>query len=306
MKTLLKELYNLEVNSFIKLSDKAYKIKTSENDYILKYIDNINLDMIIERLNILNIHSFLFPIINNKGEYISFDNDISFLLFPFLHEEKVSLNDLKVKFFLTELATLHNKTYYPLKVNETFFKDTYEFIGERIDECENKIKSYIEKIEKADYKSPSEWLFLLNYPLYIDSIDKSNTCLEKFKEISYKKNSVRMAFTYTTFDYKHIFLKEGKIIGIENIELASPVYDIFFTLSTTKNITIDIKNYYLKYFNTFILEDYEKEWLSALLYMPRLEINSDECLNMINISKSLEQIKSSYEIIETFKNSNKE
>ena len=44
MKQLLSSLYNIEVTSFIKLSDKAYKIKTQENEYILKYIDKKNLD----------------------------------------------------------------------------------------------------------------------------------------------------------------------------------------------------------------------------------------------------------------------
>ena len=71
MKVLLKNLYNITPISFIKLSDKCYRIKTTEKDYVLKYIDNANIDIIIEKLNILNIDSFLFPIINNQGEYIS-------------------------------------------------------------------------------------------------------------------------------------------------------------------------------------------------------------------------------------------
>jgi len=301
MKDLLTSLYGIEATSFIKLSDKAYKVKTKENEYILKYIDNRNLDSVIEKLKVLNINSFLFPLFNNHNDYISLYNDMSFVIFPSLNQEKVSLNDLKVNFFLNELASLHNKTFYPLNVNEPFFKDTYEYIGKRIDDIEEKITSYIDKIEKKDYKSPSEWLFILNYPLYIDSINNANKSLERFKEFSYSKNSVRMAFTYKSFDYNHIFLKEQKIIGIENIELSSPIYDIFYTLSTIDNSQIDIKKYYLRYFNSFILEDYEKEWLYSLLYIPIINISEVESINMKNISSSLEYIKSSYEIIETLK-----
>lgn len=301
MKQLLSSLYNIEVTSFIKLSDKAYKIKTQENEYILKYIDKKNLDNIIEKLNVLNINSFLFPILNNNNEYISLYNDISFSIFPSLTQEKVSLNDLKVNFFLNTLSSLHNKTFYYLKVNETFFKDTYEYIGNRIDEAEDKITTYINTLEKKDYKSPSEWLFILNYPLYIESINNANKALEKFKELSYTKNSIRMSFTYKAFDYNHIFLKEQKIIGIENIELSPPIYDIFYTLSTINNTPIDIKNYYTKYFNSFILEDYEKEWLYSLLSIPIINISESESENIKNISASLEYIKSSYEIIGTIK-----
>ena len=32
----------------------------------------------------------------------------------------------------------------------------------------------MKKIEVIDYKSPSEWLFLLNYPMYMDAISKAN------------------------------------------------------------------------------------------------------------------------------------
>ena len=52
MKSLLKEQYNINALSFIKLSDKAYKVKTDDEDYILKYIDNSNLEMIIEKIRI--------------------------------------------------------------------------------------------------------------------------------------------------------------------------------------------------------------------------------------------------------------
>ena len=135
-------------------------------------------------------------------------------------------------------------------------------------------------------------------------IDKANSSLEKFKELSYKKSNVRMSFSYTCFDYNHVFLKAKKIIGVENIEVASPIYDIFHTISKTNNSNIDVKSYYLKYFNSFILEDYEKEWLYSLLYIPKLDIDVNEISNISNICNSLDNLKSSYEIIETLKNIN--
>lgn len=302
MKELIKELYNINTISFIKLSDKCYRIKSNENDYVLKYVDNINIDAIIEKLSILNIDSFLFPIMNIYGEYLSRYNENKFLIYEWLKEEKVILKDLKLKFYLEELSNLHNKTFYTIKVNENFFKDTYEYIGKKIDEVELKIENYMSIIEKNDYKSPSKWLFLLNYPLYMDAINKANKSLEKFKEMSYSKNTIRMAFTYKNFDYHHIFLKEQKIIGIDSMELSPPVYDIFYSLATLDDISVDMKNYYKKYFKSFILDDYEKEWLYALLYIPKIEINNDEVVNIINISSSLNYIRNSNEMIEMIKN----
>jgi len=302
MKELLNTLYNIKPISFIKLSDKAYRIKSENNDYVLKYIDNNNIDMIIEKLTVLKIDSFLFPLINIQGEYVSQYNNNYFIVYEWLKEEKVVLKDLKIKFFLDQLASLHNKTFYTLKVNENFFKDTYEYIGNKIDEVELKLENYMNTIEREDYKSPSQWLFLLNYPLYLESINKANKALEKFKEMSYSKNTIRMAFTYKNFNYQHIFLKEQKIIGIECMELSPPIYDIFYSLSTLDDISVDMKNYYEKYFKTFVLDDYEKEWLYSLLYIPKIEITNNEVTNIINISSSLSYLRNSNEMVDMIKN----
>lgn len=301
MKILLKTLYDIDAISFIKLSDKCYKIKAPENDYVLKYVDKINIDALIEKLSILHIDSFLFPIANKEGEYLSSYNGTHFLIYASLKEDKVILKDLKIKFYLEELANLHNKTFYTMKVNENFFSDTYEYIGKKIDEIELKIENYMDTIEHTDYKSPSKWLFLLNYPLYIDSINKANQALEKFKEMSYSKNSIRMSFTYKNFDYKHIFLKERKIIGMESMELSPPIYDIFYSLSTLDDISVDMKSYYDKYFKTFILDDYEKEWLFSLLYIPKIDISDNEVMNIVNISSSLNYIRNIADIITVIK-----
>lgn len=302
MKDLLKKFYNIDTVSFIKLSDKAYRVKTTNNDYILKYIDNTNIDIVIEKLKILKIDCFLFPIMNIYNEYVSTFNNANFVIYEYLKEEKVVLKDLKIKFFLDQLSLLHNKTFYTLKVNENFFKDTYEYIGNKIDEVELKIENYMNLIEKNDYKSPSKWLFLLNYPLYIDAINKANQSLEKFKELSYSKNTIRMSFTYKNFNYQHIFLKEQKIIGLDNMELSPPVYDIFYSLLTLDDISVDVKNYYQRYFKSFILDDYEKEWLYALLYIPKIDISSNEITNIVNISTSLNYLRNSNDIVDMLKN----
>mgnify|MGYP003303955750 CR=1 FL=1 len=58
------------------------------------------------------------------------------------------------------------------------------FVRKVIDDVELKIETYMNQVQKNDYKSPSKWLFILNYPLYVDSISKANQALEKFKATS--------------------------------------------------------------------------------------------------------------------------
>ena len=70
MKETILSLYNIEVLTFIKISDKVYKIKSNDKDYALKYIEQTNLDNLIEKLiEIPNtqVHLIAHVIENNNG-----------------------------------------------------------------------------------------------------------------------------------------------------------------------------------------------------------------------------------------------
>lgn len=300
MKKSIKELYNIEVLTFIKISDKVYRVKTSDKDYALKYIDKVHLDSIIEKLKIIKIDSFVYPIKNIYNQYVSSIEDIHFMLSPWVEEDVISVQDLKLKFYLENIANLHNKSFYTAKVNGKFFDETYDFIANKIDKMESYLEKYMSEIERIDYKSPSQWLFILNYPVYDDCIRKANKYLDRYKEKCKNKTSVRLAFTYNDFDYKHISLKEEKILGIENIEVTSPIYDIYYTFISLNEISVDTKMYYEEYFKKFILEDYEKDWLLSLLYIPRIEnLSNNEVNNIKEVISSLNYIKNSEDIAQT-------
>ena len=303
MKEIIKELYGIDIKTFIKISDNVYKIKTNDMDYSLKYIEQNNLDNIIDKLILLKIDFFVYPLKNIKNNYVSNFEGVNFIVLPWIEDEGLQVNDLKLNFFLSSIAELHNKSFYTLKANSIFFDQTYDFIANKIDDVNDKIEKYMSKIERLDYKSPSQWLFLLNYPLYINSINKANESLEQFKDLCDKKDSVRISLTYNDFDYKHILLKEGKLLGIENVELTSPIYDVFYTFSSLNEMSMDIKMYYEKYFNRFILDEYEKKWLLSLLYIPKIEdFTNDEEKDIKNVTHSLNYMRNSEDIVKFIKN----
>lgn len=302
MKETIYNLYNIKVISFIKISNKVYKVKTEDKDYALKYIDQVGLDSIIEKLKIIKMDNFIYPIKNIYNQYVSNYENIYFMLLPWTSEDKVMMPELKLKFFLNTLGELHNKSFYTIKTNESFFNETYDFIANKIDKVTEYIENYMSEVERLDYKSPSQWLFLLNYPLFVDAISKANKALDNFKDKSENKTSVRLALTYKDFDYKHIILREEKILGIENIEIAPPIYDVFYTFATLNEISVDTKIYYEKYLKKFILDDYEKEWLLSLLYIPQIEnLSSNEVTNIKEVVNSLNYIKNSEEIAKIIK-----
>ena len=303
MKETIKELYDIDVITFIKVTNKVYRIKASKGDYALKYIDQNNLEPIIEKMKVIRISNFVYPIKNIYNQYVSSLEGVNFIVLPWIEEDAVLMKDLKLRFFLNALANLHNQSFYTIKANNSFFNQTYDFIANKIDKTADYLEEYMQKIERLDYKSPSQWLFILNYPLYISAIDKANKALDDFKDKCEKKNSIRMAFTYNDFDYKHIILKEEKILGIENVELAPPVYDVFYTFTELNEVNVDAKMYYEQYFQKFILDEYEKDWLLALLYIPKIEnLSFNETKNIKEVISSLKYIKNSEEMASIIKN----
>lgn len=302
MKDILLELYNIDVITFIKVSNNVYRIKTNDKDYALKYIEQVNLESIIERLKIIKMDCFVYPLKNKYNQYVSSFEGINFIILPWIEEETILMKDLKLKFFLNSLAELHNRSFYTIKVNESFFDETYNYIADKIDKTTEYIENYMSEIERLDYKSPSQWLFILNYPVYVDALNKANKYLESYRDKCEGKNSVRLAFTYNDFDYKHVVLKEEKILGIENIELAPPIYDVFYTFSSLNEVSMDIKTYYERYFKKFILDEYEKDWLLSLLYIPRIEnLSSNEVSNISEVCSSINYIRNSEDVAKIIK-----
>lgn len=302
MKEILLELYGIDTITFIKISNRVYRIKTNDKDYAIKYIDQVSLESIIEKLKIIKMECFVYPLKNNYNQYVSSFEGVNFIVLPWIDEENILMKDLKLKFFLTSLAELHNRSFYTVKVNSSFFDETYDYIADKIDKTTEYLENYMSQIERLDYKSPSQWLFILNYPVYVDALNKANKYLESFKDKSEEKTSVRLAFTYNDFDYKHVILKEEKILGIENIELAPPIYDVFYTFSSLNEMSVDTKNYYENYFKKFILDEYEKDWLLSLLYIPKIEnLSLNEVNNISEVCSSLNYIKNSEDIANIIK-----
>ena len=64
----LEKLYNIEIETFIKYTNKTYKIVSTNGEYILKYVDDAKQENIFSRLYMLNDQIFLIPIksINNR------------------------------------------------------------------------------------------------------------------------------------------------------------------------------------------------------------------------------------------------
>ena len=196
-----------------------------------------------------------------------------------------------MKFFIEEIIKLHNKSLYNININKGHFEDIFLDLEKSIIEEEKDLEYYLEKIEKKEYKSPSEWLFLLNNNRFKYALDKSKGYLKNFKECVKDLTEFRLCLNYLNFSFNNIIIKYKKIIGIEKIKKGSLINDLFDIFNKSFSNSIDITIYFKYYFNEIKLLEYEKYWLLILIFIPQIEYrNIDEISKIVEITKIIYKI----------------
>ena len=301
MKQIILDLYNLDVDIIIKLSNDVYKLKTKQGEFVLKYLNNDeNIDALYSRLSVLNISSFCIPLVNKNGLYLSSYKDKIFQISLFYNDETISAKDLRLKFYLNELSLLHNKSQYYMRVNDGFFKETYDYIYQVLDKAKNELDEVLFSIEALDYKSPSNWLLLMNNQLFYKAIDEAKSHLDKFQELTSDLKQLRVSLVYQNFDYSHIILKSNKIIGTNKICIAPPIYDLKYLFDYSFIGAIDLTGFVKNYLDKFSLLEYEKEWLLGLLFIPSFNFKALEGYKeldaIVAITRSIQHFRNAFEL----------
>jgi hypothetical protein len=114
-------------------------------------------------------------------------------------------------------------------------------------------------------------------------MDKSYEYLEKFKRKSKDKDSVRMVFGYLNFDFKHIMVKDNKIVSLEKMKNAPPIFDIVNMVEHCYGSSVSIVSIIERYLSKFKLFDYEQYWLLSILYIPMFNFDKVDDIEKIKL-----------------------
>lgn len=297
MRDTLKQLYNIDAKALIKCSEKVYQIKTNEESYSLKFVDHYDDGKINEKLEALKIDCFTIPIKTNQRSTTTYIHDKIVRLTPWIREEYIEAKDIKLKFYLNKIAELHRKSQFSSNVSSSFYAENVAYINEQQQEAAQLLDKMMEDIERVDYKSPSQWYYTLNYTKLLKSIDKSKECLEKFSNLTKDKSVIRQVITHQNFDYNHVFISRDKIISNEKMSICSPIYEMKSLFEHSFFGSIDLSGCLKEYFDKFSFEDYEIEWLLALLYIPNVKFYpGNDFKNLTNIMQSIFLYKSVEEL----------
>lgn len=300
MKKEIEEKYNIEIVSLIKNNDRVYRISTSREEYILKEQNSLNLESIFARLRILNIDEFVLPIRDNNDHFITEIEDKYYALFPYYEDEEELAKDIRLNFYIKTIASLHDSSSYPLKVNDGFFEESISFLDLKVSLAKQEILTRIERVEKENYHSPSDWYFLMNYPILFNALKEADKYITLLEEEWKEGNNIHLSLTYQNFSYDHILIKNRKIVSLDKMALAPSIYDLVFLFHKSIDLKIDLSYLIDQYLEIHKLESYEQNWLLAFLFIPQLERKESEIEDITCLYRTLSLLKVANEISTKF------
>lgn len=263
----IKNKYNIDDLAEIKLSNNVTKINSKDNTYIVKKVISDDLETLFTRLYLSHVDNFNLPLRGNNNKYVQIENDSYYILYKYYHDEKILGYDLKLSFYVKKIAELHKKTYININSNDNYLESILNYLDDKIKELSSILNSRMEVEERKDYHSPNNWYFLLHYQKMMNALmEASNHVLNLENEVKNQKN-MRLCLTYQNFDFEHILLKQEKIISIENIGFNLASLDIYNLISKLNINYLNVTPYINEYLKINPLNNYEKEYLMAMLYI---------------------------------------
>lgn len=234
------------------LTNEIYKINTKSGKFIIKVLNNDNINKIdliefSEKINALayneNIKSY--PAIKKENKYIQKYNNKYFLLYKYYEGKVISSKEItlnKCKILAKELAKIH-------KLDTTLIndivKDKEDIYTKKID-----FNYYFDKSKNID----EEWVvdFKDNYKNIVNIYEKVYNCYQNLSE--------EKTFTHKDLNRKNILWKsddEFAIIDWENARFSNPSLDFF---NTAWFLTEDVKKdkytiFAKEYFKNFKFKD---------------------------------------------------
>lgn len=301
MKQHLESLYALEVISIIKKTDKTYLINTKQGAYLFKYVP-LHMENTYIKLSLIENLPFLLPLKSNTKRFVNPYQDKYFTLTEYLQSDDILSKDMRLSFYFKSIAELHKNTIYPLRIKDTYLDEAINYLDERINKLKEELTARIERVEKDDYHSPSDWFFIMNYQHFMIALKEADTHVDKLIEERKNEQNLSLSLTYQNFSFDHIFPRVNKIVSLENMALSPAIYDLYDVITHLNLETISLIPYLKDYFDIYPLKQFEKEWLFALLFIPPLERKANDLEDLKVLIDGLKYINKIEEIATSFYN----
>lgn len=298
MKDTIWHHYDIKIIGLMKLGEHVYKAKCESGCYVIKITTHKNLQAMYEYVETLHIHCFVPILINKNQEYLTPYQESYLYVMPFIDNGGHLLKEMKIQFYFETMAYLHAHSFYYTKVNQQYFQTLQKDITQIINERFVYYEQMIESCENEIYRSPSQWLLVMNYYRIHHSLLSSRQYLSQYMQQVQDCHQIRVCLNYKNFDYDHISVKEKCLLSLDHLCMDLPIYDLFDIYQRIPDILFDLdcfSDYYLKKVE---LKSDEKLLLSCLMnIVPIIRYEDDEIDNIIKLSRLLYYLDSIHNFI---------
>ena len=190
---------------------------------------------------------------------------------------------------------------YIKDVDEDYYKEIYENIVNKINYLENYYNDIAEIIEREEYMSPSNYLFIRNISRVFQALNYSKYNIEKWYKIIDEKKRIRVVNIHNNLSLEHYLVGEKPcFISWKYSKRDMPIYDLI-KLYKRYYANLDFCELLRNYEIPYPLLPEEKLLLVSLISIPeRIEFNESEYNLCLKIKKFYDYLNSTEKFISDY------
>ena len=203
---------------------------------------------------------------------------------------------------------LHSKTTFYKDIDEDYYKEIYEEINSKINYLENYYNDIAEIIEKEEYMSPSNYLFVRNITLVFQALNYCKQNISKWYDIISEKKRLRVVNIHNNISLDHYLLgNKPSFISWRLSKRDMPIYDLI-NFYKKYYLELDFCELLRNYELTYPMLPEEKILFFCLISLPeKIEFNDSEYKLCQKIKKFYDYLNTSDKfIMDYFPEKNKE
>lgn len=263
----LRELFdkNNIITKKITIKHNVRIIDTGKSKLVIKKRDK-DLDNLFKYLKSRAFDYF--PNINYKTDNYDIYEYIEDVSLP---KEERALDIVKL------IAMLHSKTTFYKDIDDNTYKELYENILDRLDYLKNYYNDWADVIEKEEYMSPSQYLFMRSITKLFQALNYCKYNIDKWYNIISEKKRVRIVNLHNNLSLEHYLLSDRPyLISWDKSRKDIPIYDVIKLYKKYYN-ELDFCELLRIYEQHYPMLPEEKILFFCLISIPdRLEFDDDE------------------------------
>ena len=262
---------------------KCTIIDSKENRYVIKP----NKTKIYDYLNYRNFHN-----------YPNYQIDEGYEISEYIEDVDIP-REQKMIDLVSLVASLHKKTTYYKKIDDTSIKEIYDDLKKELNEIQIFYDNLIEEAETSIYMSPSHYLLARNISFVYSMIELAHKNIDKWYSDMKDKDRFRVAIIHNNLKLEHFI--NNTLISWDKSKIGIPIIDLYILYKTSYNEydwqeLIDIYN------SIFPLKDDEIFLFNTLIAIPlRINMTSIEIDNVKEVSEKLNYLKLTHNFLITTK-----